>query len=366
MNIGSYSTLIVDHEDIVRRLLCDKLTHTGYQCTEAANAYQALSELQRSEFDLVLLDIDLPDIQEVELFTYIYRYCPNTAIVVATPYGNTSIGLQHVKLGASGYVTKPLILDEVVRVISTTLHERRLKLLEKDFQRQLQDKLIETTKELHSIFVHAISSLVYALEAKDKYTSGHSQEVAAISAAVAEEMGMPQKNIGKIYLAGLIHDIGKIGVSGSVLNKPGRLTDEEFRHMQSHSTIGEHILAPFIDEATLKLVRGHHEHCDGSGYPDHLGSNQMLLGARILMVADAYDAMVSDRPYRKAMSNEAALNELRRCSGNQFDPDVVAALCVLVQRNALNFQRKDTFEYEDVLSSYYTNIYETLPDPVQP
>jgi len=342
--------LLVDDEVTVRKLLHDKLKSMGYQCDKAANVTQALYKLQNNEFDVVILDIAMPSIAGVELLPKIKADYPNTAIIVATPVGGTNVGIDCIKLGAHEYVTKPFILEEVVRVISRTLGKRKLELLKKEYQQYLEDKVTEQTKELHNVLLNALTSLAYAMEAKDKYTSGHSRRVARISVAIAEEMGLPQESIEKINLAGLVHDIGKIGVSESVLNKPTRLTAEEFQHIQRHSVIGEHILTPIIDDReTLKLVRNHHEHYDGSGYPDHLGNAQMSLGARIMVVADAYDAMISERPYRKAMSKEVAFDELKRGIGTQFDSEVVAALYHLEERGVLNFRTPDTCESKALL-----------------
>lgn len=350
-----HNILLVDDEVMVRKLLHNKLESTGYQCDEAANADQALYKLENNEFDLVMLDITMPGISGVELLSKIKADYPSTTIIVATPIGSTNVGIECIKLGAHEYVTKPFILEEVVRVIGRTLGKRKLELLNKEYRQYLEDKVTEQTKKIHNVFLQAMTSLVYATEAKDKYTSGHSRRVARISVAIAKEAGLPQESIEKINLAGLLHDIGKIGVSESVLNKPTRLTPEEFQLIQSHPIIGEHILTPIIDDGeTLKLVRNHHERCDGGGYPDHLGNAQMSLGVRIIVVADAYDAMTSDRPYRKAMSSKVAFDELERNIGTQFDSDVVAALCHLEERGVLNFKRPDICEYESLLPIFFT------------
>ena len=175
-------------------------------------------------------------------------------------------------------------------------------------------------------FLNAVIALAYALEAKDIYTSGHSQRVAKISVAIARELDMPRDSIEKIGLTRLIHDIGKIGVRESVLNKPDRLTDEEFHQVKRHCEMGEHMLYPIADdEEILMMVRHHHERYDGTGYPDELSGEHIPLGARILAVADAYDAMTSERPYREAMSDETACAELEHCKGTQFDPEVADA-----------------------------------------
>src|SRR3972149_11640769 len=144
-------------------------------------------------------------------------------------------------------------------------------------------------------------------------------------------MCLAQRTVEKISMAAQVHDIGKIGVSGSILNKPTRLTNEEFQNIQQHSVIGEHILKPMLDDQEiLSLVRNHHEHSDGSGYPDHLERSQISVGSRIIAVADAFDAMPSDRAYRHGMTSETAFDELKRGIGSQFDSEVVSAMHCLV------------------------------------
>ena len=219
--------------------------------------------------------------------------------------------------------------------------------------RHLRQKIVEPGETIPGSYLNTITSMVYALEAKDKYTSGHSRRVAAIAAAIAQELGLPKHRVDKIAITGLIHDIGKIGVRESVLNKPGKLTDDEYQHVISHCEIGERILHPVLnDEEILDMVRHHHEHYDGTGYPDGLSGREIPLAVRvsavgdvysqiesslamektlsknasILAVADAYDAMMSPRSYRDALSVEEAVEEVRKGAGSQFDPEVAAAL----------------------------------------
>ena len=320
------SILIVDDEDAIRKLLHQKLSSDGYQCREAARAEQALDKLKDNVVDLVILDIKMPGKSGVELLPEIKASHPDTAVVMATATTDTDIAIHCMKQGAYDYITKPFNLDEVIISIGRALEKRRLELENKEYQQHLEDKVEEQAKKIRASFLSAITALAYALEAKDKYTSGHSQRVADISVAIAKEMGLPQESIKRIKLAGLVHDVGKIGVRESVLNKPSRLTDDEFRHIQYHPEIGEHILAPISNnEEILELVRNHHERYDGTGYPDRLKDGQIPLCARILAVSDAYEAMTSERPYREAMSDKTACTEIERCKGTQFDPEVAAA-----------------------------------------
>ena len=196
----------------------------------------------------------------------------------------------------------------------------------RNYQQYLKQQVEEQSKKIRASFLNAITALAYALEAKDKYTIGHTQMVAEISVAIFKELGLPQADVDKIRLAGLFHDIGKIGVRESVLNKPAGLTEEEFHQLKRHCQVGEYILNPVVDdEEILKMVRHHHERYDGTGYPDGLSGEQIPLGARVLAVSDAYDAMTSERPYQTAMSAEAACAEIEHGKGTQFDPEVVDA-----------------------------------------
>ncbi len=320
------SILIVDDEPAIRRLLIQKISGEGYQCQEAGSAEQALDKLRNKPVDMVLLDIKMPGKSGIELLPEIKAAFPDTAVVMATATADINIAIQCMKQGAYDYITKPFNLDDVLLSVERALEKRRLELEIKEYRQHLEDKVAEQAGKIRASFLNAIRALAYALEAKDKYTSGHSQRVADISAAIARELGLSEESIDRIVLAGLVHDIGKIGVRESVLNKPGRLTREEFQHVQKHPEAGEHILSPLAgDEEILKFIRNHHGRFDGTGYPDGLKGYQIPLGARILAVADAYEAMTSERPYRKAMSDEAACFELERCKETQFDPEVANA-----------------------------------------
>jgi len=302
--------------------------------------------------ELVILDIKMPGKSGVELLPEIRAGYPDIAVIMATAVTDANIAIQCMKEGAYDYITKPFNLEEVALSVGRALEKRRLEQENRDYQQHLEQKVEEQAKKIRASFLNAITALVYALEAKDKYTSGHSQRVAKIAVAIAKKLGLPPDSIEKIRLAGLIHDIGKIGVREAVLNKAGKLSDKEYQHVISHCEIGERILSPIVeDEEILKMVRHHHERYAGAGYPNGISGEQIPLGARILAVADAYtnmphdqakgetlsqdtnilavadafDAMTSSRPYRAALSVEQALDEIRRGISTQFDPVVANA-----------------------------------------
>ena len=318
--------LITDDETAIRRLLKQRLTSEGYECREAGSANWALDELQNNEVELVILDIKMPGKSGVQLLPEIRAGYPDAVVIMATAITDTSIAIHCMKLGAYDYITKPFNLDEVVLSVDKALEKRRLQMEVRDYRHNLEQKVEEQAKKIRSAFFNAITALAYALEAKDSYTSGHSQRVSEISAAIARELGLPQENINEIELAGRVHDVGKMGVRESVLNKPGKLTDEEFQHIKYHPEAGERILAPIVeDKEILQIVRHHHERYDGAGYPDGLSGDKIPLGARILAVADSCDAMISERPYRGAMSVDKACAEIEWGRNTQFDPEVAGA-----------------------------------------
>jgi putative nucleotidyltransferase with HDIG domain len=239
----------------------------------------------------------------------------------------------------------------------------------RDVSMDQMQKIVEARETIPGSYLNMITSMVYALEAKDQYTSGHSRRVAAIAAAIAKELGLPKHMVDKIAVTGLIHDIGKIGVRESVLYKEGKLTNDEYQHLISHCEIGERILNPIIkDEEILDMVRHHHERYDGTGHPDGLSGrdtpltdrvsaigdiygqiesnlamdNTLSRNACILAMADAYDAMMSPRSYRAALSAEEAAEEVREGAGSQFDPEVAAALLRIIDSLAPLFQEERT------------------------
>jgi putative two-component system response regulator len=318
--------LLVDDEEMIRRLLSQKLSAEGYRCEPAANAEQALEKLKEAPIEMVILDIKMPGKSGVELLGEIKAKYPDTAVIMATAIDDATTAIKCMKAGAYDYVAKPFNLDEVSFSVERALEMRRLALENRDYQLHLEQKVEEQSQKISASFFNAITALAYALEAKDVYTSGHSQRVTEISVAIARHLGLPEESIEKIRLAGLVHDIGKIGVRESVLNKSGSLSDEEFEHVRLHSETGEHILEPILDDKEiLKAVRHHHERYDGKGYPDGLKGEQIPQLARIIAVADTFDAMTSERPYRKALTPEEACAEVKRCQGTQFYPEAADA-----------------------------------------
>ena len=319
--------LIVDDEPVIRRMLHQKLANEGYECLEAGSADEALNKLSdNNQIALLISDMKMPGKSGMELLSEVKNLYPDTAVIMATAITETAIAIECMKQGAYDYLPKPFKLDEVVFSVWRALEKRRLQLENREYRQSLEAKVEVQAEKIRASFFNSITSLAYALDAKDGYTAGHSQRVSEMAVGIGIEMGLPQTLVEQIRLAGLVHDIGKIGIDGSILHKAGILSPSEREEMEKHPAIGEHILAPVIDDGEiLSMVRNHHERWDGAGYPDRLASESIPLGSRVLALADTFDAMTSERPYRTARGTGYAIDEIRRCSGTQFDVAVVDA-----------------------------------------
>jgi putative nucleotidyltransferase with HDIG domain len=316
--------LIVDDEVTIRRLIHQRLAREGYQCNEAGSAEQVLEKLTSDLTELVILDIRMPGKSGIELLSEIRAGYPNTAVIMATAVAEIDIATQCMKQGAYDYIPKPFNLDEVVLSVDRALKKRKLELEIREYQQHLEQKVEVQTREIRRVFLGAIEALVFALEAKDKYTAGHSRRVTDIAVAIGRELSLPSDDIEDLRWGGLLHDVGKIAVDQLIQNKPGKLTPEEYEHIMIHAHIGAGIVKPVVNEKVVEMIEHHHDHYDGSGLHQVVAGKDIPLGARVLAVADAFDAMTSDRPYRSAMPIEEALDEIRRCAGTQFDPVVAA------------------------------------------
>ena len=326
MNADLGSVLIVDDEVVICKLLNLRLSQGGYTCYEASNTEQAENLLKKHDIKLVIMDIRMPGKSGEEYLPELLAAHPDTAVIMVTAVNDAHMAIDCMKRGAFDYLTKPFNLDEVYLSTERAMEKRRLILENRDYQNNLEQKVAIQAEKIKGSFLNSIKALAYALEAKDNYTSGHSQRVGDMAAVTARELGLPQEEQERIRLAGLIHDIGKIGITGTVLNKEGRLTEAEYEEMKKHCQIGERILTPVMDdEELMKMVRYHHERFDGKGYPDGVFGQNIPTGAAILSVCDAFDAMTSERSYRSSMEVRIALEEIKRCSGTQFHPEVVTA-----------------------------------------
>jgi putative nucleotidyltransferase with HDIG domain len=317
--------LIVDDEPMIRRLLHIKLSRQGYRCEEASNAIEALDKMGSYTADLIMLDMKMPGMSGMELLTDLKVKYPDTAVIMATAVAEANLAIQCMRLGADDYITKPFNLDEVSLNVEKTLEKRMLERQIKEYQEQLQQKVEQQTGEIRRLFLGSIEALVFALEAKDKYTAGHSRRVTEIALAIGRELRLSDEDLENLRWGSLLHDVGKIAVDHFVQNKPGKLTPVEYEHIMIHAHVGAGIVKHVVNEKVVEIVEHHHDYYNGAGLHQVIAGEDIPLGARILTIADSFDAMTSHRPYRPAMTFEAARQEIKRCSGTQFDPVVVNA-----------------------------------------
>ncbi len=329
--------LIVDDEPSLRSALKRVMQGEGFTCFEASSGSVALDVLDSEPIALVLSDVRMPEMSGPELLREVRARYPEMAMMMITAVAEVDVAVSCLSMGAMDYITKPFLIDEVRARVAQAMEKRRLLLENKDYQLRLEDKVKVQQDRLESLFLAGIQSLADALELKDPYTRGHSVRVSQLGSVTARELGMEVELVKSIELGGHLHDVGKIGVREDVLNKRGPLTDEEYEHIMTHPLLGWRILRPLLADnpVPLNVVRHHHERVDGTGVPDRLGGTDIPVEARIIAVADAFDAMMSKRPYRGGLEFDDTLAELRAGAGSQFDPQVVDAFVDVAYRGEL-------------------------------
>ena len=279
------------------------------------------------EAPLVISDMRMPELDGIGLLETIRQQYPDTSVIMLTGMSETTTAVDCLHMGAADFLLKPISVAELQARVSRVLEKRALVLQNRFYQQHLERQVHEQAQRIQELFLQGVQMLARALEAKDAYTSGHSIRVSQYAVGTAQRLGFDGVSLDGIRLGGELHDIGKIGMREAVLHKPGTLTDEEFRQITEHPALGERMLQPLAQESpdVLRIVRSHHERLDGRGFPDGLRGEKIPIEARIVAVADAFDAMTTERPYRDARQPVDAVEELRRVAGTQLDPAAVEA-----------------------------------------
>jgi response regulator RpfG family c-di-GMP phosphodiesterase len=341
--------LIVDDEETIRLALRKFLRSRGYEVEIAGSGEQAMQILDNGSFSLMLCDVRMPGMTGVQLVPLVREKDQDLAIIMLTAVNDAATATEVLSAGASDYLMKPVELADLQQAVDRALlkrteliESRRLDMLIRE-EVALRTAELEAEKEsLRLMSVSIAETLINAMEAKDLYLRGHSQRVAELAGHLAEELGLDPVISEELRVAGRLHDVGKIGIREAILNKPGRLTSEEFEHVKQHVQIGLGILAPLFHlKKPLKYVEHHHERWDGAGYPLGLAGEAIPMGARILCAADTFDALTSKRAYREPLEPRAALEHLRIDSGKQFDPCVYDALVRVVTKRFATDSQKD-------------------------
>lgn len=335
--------LIVDDEKSIRHTLAEFLRKEGYEVETAEEVDHALVLLIKMDFDLVITDIIMPRVSGIELLQQIRRNRPDTQVIIMTGEPTVETAVKAVQAGAYDYISKPIVKNMLIKVVKQALHLKdvtdKKKLLEDmniKYRRDLENLVEERTKDLHDSMQSTIMVLASMVSLRDAYTAGHQMRVGNLAAAIGREMDLPLSMVEGLRVTGYLHDIGKVTLPAEILSKPGKITKLEFEIIKTHATQGYEILKDIrLPWPIANVIYQHHERKDGSGYPDGLKNEEIMMEARVLIVADVVEAMSSHRPYRTSLGIEAALEEIRENSGNLYDTNVSEAFLRLFERSEL-------------------------------
>ena len=329
--------LIVDDERDIRTTLHAVFGSAGYECRVAPNGREAARLFETERSPLTITDLKMPVMDGLQLLRHVKARDADAAVIMLTGAGDVRAAVESLKQGASDFILKPVNLDQVLLAAERALEHRQLLMERREHQALLEYRVTEATRDLaaalgklQQTYQTTLEALGSALATREVGTELHSRRVHAYAIALARGHGLPEAEIDALGRGVLLHDIGKIGISDSILLKPGPLTPDEWKVMRSHPEVGRQLLdrIPFLRDA-IPVVYHHHERWDGTGYPLGLAGRAIPLGARIFALADAFDAMTFDRPYSKAISMEAARDRIREAAGSHFDPEVVATFLAM-------------------------------------
>jgi len=323
--------LIVDDEELICRLLAQKLTSEGYSCVTAYNGREALSRFYKGTFSLIISDIKMPEMDGIELLKRVRSLNPKMMVIMVTAYPEIDLAVEAMRLGAYDFIIKPADLELILLSVRKALDKKRLEEEVEAYHKNLERLVEERTAKLQHAYrvlkkahLDSVKVLAEAIDAKDPYTRGHSDRVRRMSLKIATSLGFTEDRLESLEYGALLHDIGKIGIKDVVLQKPGVLNPGEYQYIQEHPLIGVKIVEGiefFRDK--IPMIRNHHERFDGKGYPDGLAGGAIPLEARIITVPDAFDAMTSVRPHSQTKPLQDVLMELQGGKGTQFDPKIL-------------------------------------------
>jgi response regulator RpfG family c-di-GMP phosphodiesterase len=368
-NRGKARILVVDDEPEIREVLCALLSD-DYLCESVGSAEEALSFLSVREFDLIISDIMMSGMSGLEMVPKVLALSPDAVVVMISGVQTIESAIKALRAGAFDYIMKPFDLRQVEAAVSRALEHHELRVAKRRYENHLEELVRERTEQLddalasvEEAYRSTLKALAHALETRDAETHGHSERVVTFSLRLGRELGLEASQMRSLEFGSLLHDIGKIGVPDAILRKPAKLTEEEWIKMREHPLHGQAILRgiAFL-EGAARVVAQHHEKWDGSGYPLGLRGDQIDLNARIFAVADAFDAMTSDRVYRQGKPYEAAAEELGLFSGKQFDPQVVAAFHRVPREDWEDLRRRSLIKRQDDMPATHRSLAAMLKE----
>jgi putative nucleotidyltransferase with HDIG domain len=331
--------LIIDDEAPVRNLIKQILEQKGYNCTLAADAEEARNYLKKQKFELVLCDMNMPGESGLNFLRDVLPKHKDMVATMVTAVDDLLVAETILEVGIYDYIIKPFDRSGLLISVANSLRRRELEIANRAYQEKLEQMVSERTAKLRKALDGIIHTVALTVETRDLYTAGHQKRVAKLSSAIAKEMGFTEEQVEGIFMAGIIHDLGKISVPAEILSKPTRLTENEFNLIKNHSQVGYNILKDIdFPWPIAQMVLQHHERVDGSGYPQGLSGEEILIEAKILGVADVVEAMSSHRPYRPALGIDKALEEIKKNKGIFYDPRVADVCLKLFSKKGFKFE----------------------------
>ncbi len=326
-----FSVLYVEDEKILRDKIFKFLTKLFKKVDLAEDGLDGFKKYSSSEYDIVITDILMPRMDGIELIRKIRENNKNQEIIVVSAYTDSNYLIKSIELNVTGYIIKPIQFENILNVLEQSINKLTAFRENKIYAKSLEEMVEERTKEVLSLQNKMISnhkdviySLVTLIESRDTYTGGHSQRVATYSKNIAQAMKFSKEECDVIYQAGILHDIGKIVTPDSILLKPGKLTDDEYLLIQGHVLAGFKILSQIpMYKDIAEIVYAHHENYDGSGYPRTLKGDLIPIFSRIMMIADSFDAMTTNRIYKGRKSISEAIDEIKEFSNILYDPKII-------------------------------------------
>ena len=354
--VKNFSILYVEDEKDIQESISKFLHKIFLDVDIANNGEEGLEKYLEKPYDIVITDVLMPKMNGLELIGHIREKNKKQEIIVISANTDAVNFTKSIELEVTGYIIKPMNIDQTLRVLEQSVDKLTMRHENEMYKTQLESMVEDRTRtvvklqdQLIENYEHAIHSLVEMIEDRDTYTGGHSERVATYSRDIAKELGMSEEECQLIYQAGILHDVGKIITPDSILLKPEKLTEQEYSLIQDHVTAGYKILSqvPMYHELA-NIVHAHHEHYDGSGYPKGLKGEEIPIQARVMTIADTFDAMTTSRIYKIKKCAADALNELHELSGIWYDPQIIhSAIKVLTQVNLDEMITQEPYSYID-------------------
>ena len=315
-----YRRIGVDDESGILDSLTVLFDNSEYEFEGVLDPVEAIERVKMEHFDLMLLDFMMTPLHGDEVVEEIRKFNKELYILLLTGHKDMAPPLETIKrLDIQGYCEKSDKFDQLLLLVESGIKSVK----QMDEIKKINEELSESNERLERAYLDMVQTLRYTVEAKDTYTRGHSDRVSEYSVLIGEKLGLPEDQIKTLRIGGLFHDIGKIGIPDSILLKPDKLSDDEYSQIKNHPSIGAHILGSAeIFKDIIPVVKHHHERYDGNGYPSRLKGEEIPYIARIAAVADTFDAMTSRRSYRGPIDIEHVKEEIKRCEGTQFDPQI--------------------------------------------